>query len=130
VNLTPFLQTANRATQDDGCREHGEGARLAGGDRRQRQDGQGYRRATCRAGRAEQVQQHAGGHEYARGGGGGGIIVNTNVRVDNSGNAQSSSTGDTQDPARQLGKIIETKVKEVLVTESRQGGQLWRMQHQ
>jgi lambda family phage tail tape measure protein len=62
--------------------------------------------------------------------GGGDIIVNTNVTVDSNGNAQSQTGGASQDSARQLGKIIETKVKEVMVSESRQGGQLWRMQHQ
>lgn len=61
--------------------------------------------------------------------GGGDIIVNTNVTVDSNGNTQSQTGDASQDSARQLGKIIETKVKEVLVSESRQGGQLWRMQH-
>lgn len=58
----------------------------------------------------------------------GDIVIKTNVTVDGNGNSKSDTTGDTNaDSARQLGKMIEVKVKEVLVSESRQGGQLWRM---
>ncbi|THD07706.1 hypothetical protein B1991_07955, partial [Rhodanobacter lindaniclasticus] len=58
----------------------------------------------------------------------GDIVINTNVTVDGNGNSKSDTTGDTNaDSARQLGKMIETKVREVMTSESRQGGQLWRM---
>ncbi|THD04537.1 hypothetical protein B1991_17370 [Rhodanobacter lindaniclasticus] len=60
----------------------------------------------------------------------GDIVINTNVTVDGNGNSKSDTTGDTNaDSARQLGKMIETKVREVMTSESRQGGQLWRMRN-
>jgi phage-related minor tail protein len=63
-------------------------------------------------------------------GGQGDIIINTNVTVDSNGSTKSDTTGDTSaDSARQLGKMIETKVREVMTSESRQGGQLWRMRN-
>lgn len=65
----------------------------------------------------------------AIGGDGGGINVTTIVNVDSNGNSQSQTSGDNSEAARQLGKMIETKVREVMTSESRQGGQLWRMSH-
>jgi hypothetical protein len=61
-------------------------------------------------------------------GGGGDIIVNTNVTVDSNGNA-SSDTASSNDSARQLGAMVSNKVKEVMMSESRPGGMLWKMQH-
>jgi lambda family phage tail tape measure protein len=59
--------------------------------------------------------------------GGGGITVNTNVNVQ-SGGATSQTTGDASGTGRALAEMINSKVKEVLVRETRQGGILWNSQ--
>lgn len=66
--------------------------------------------------------------------GGGGIVVNaiTNVNVDSSGNATTTSTattGSDQQQGRALGVLLTERVKAILVEQSRPGGLLWGMQN-
>lgn len=58
---------------------------------------------------------------------GGGITINTNVAVSDGG-ATSQTSGDTSSAGRALAEMINVKVKEVLVRETRQGGILWNQQ--
>lgn len=67
---------------------------------------------------------------HAAGGGSGPITVITNVNIDNNGGTTSETTSNTsEEEGRQLAKMLEAKVKEVLNNERRQGGILWAMQH-
>lgn len=63
------------------------------------------------------------------GGSGGDVNITTVVNVDSSGASKSTTDGSGADAGRQLGKIVEGKVREVMASESRPGGTLWRMQH-
>ncbi|NMW23135.1 hypothetical protein HFP05_01600, partial [Rhodanobacter denitrificans] len=63
------------------------------------------------------------------GGSGGDVNITTVVNVDSNGNSKATTSGDNSEAGRQLGKMIETKVRDVMTSESRPGGALWRMQH-
>ncbi|MGY3038532.1 lambda family phage tail tape measure protein [Rhodanobacter sp. TND4EL1] len=63
------------------------------------------------------------------GGSGGDVNITTVVNVDSNGNSKATTGGDSSDAGRQLGKMIESKVRDVMTSESRPGGTLWRMQH-
>lgn len=65
----------------------------------------------------------------ASGGMGGDVNITTVVNVDSNGNSKATTGGDSSDAGRQLGKMIESKVRDVMTSESRPGGTLWRMQH-
>lgn len=59
-------------------------------------------------------------------GGDGAISITTNVVVNESGDSKSETQGDKGTAGRQFAELINAKVKEVLVQESRQGGLLWK----
>jgi lambda family phage tail tape measure protein len=54
--------------------------------------------------------------------------VNVSVNVDNSGNSSTSAAG-SDDQMRTLGNMIATKTREVITSEQRPGGILWRQSH-
>jgi lambda family phage tail tape measure protein len=54
--------------------------------------------------------------------------VSVQVNVDNSGASKTNASGD-DDQMRQLGNMIATKTKEVIASEQRPGGILWRPAH-
>jgi phage-related minor tail protein len=55
------------------------------------------------------------------------LTIQTNVNIA-AGNASSTTSGDQASAGRVLSDMINTKVKEVLTRESRQGGLIWKMQ--
>jgi lambda family phage tail tape measure protein len=55
--------------------------------------------------------------------------ISITVNVGSNGNAQSDTQAQSDDAGRQLAAMVESKVKEVMAREQRQGGILWRMQH-
>ncbi|WP_285303465.1 hypothetical protein [Stenotrophomonas maltophilia group sp. Smal13] len=60
------------------------------------------------------------------GSGGSSIQVNTTVNVTDSG-TQTTTNGDSNEAAKALGRMIEVKVKEIMVQQSRPGGMLHQM---
>ena len=71
------------------------------------------------------------GVRSSRGGSAGGVNnqISITVNVGGNGNAQSDTQAQSDDAGRQLAAMVESKVKEVMTREQRQGGILWRMQH-
>lgn len=66
------------------------------------------------------------------GGGGGGQVVNNTeiaVHIASDGSARSQSSSDGQREGRELAKMIEGTVRDVINKESRQGGIIWRQKY-
>jgi phage-related minor tail protein len=62
------------------------------------------------------------------GGTSGGISVSTTVNIDSSGSA-TSDTNSQSAAGRQIGDMLNAKIKDSLIKEQRPGGILWRMAH-
>ena len=58
---------------------------------------------------------------------GGNMQVVLNISIDQSGNAETQTAGDPNQAAQQLGKMMESKAREVLVQQMRPGGILHQM---
>lgn len=62
------------------------------------------------------------------GGGGSGVNFETHINVNQDG-ATSNTKGDDESNARALNALINSRVQEIIVRESRQGGLMWRLQN-
>lgn len=64
----------------------------------------------------------------SKGGGSSVVNVNTNITINQDGSGSSQVTADTDGvEARKLGKLVESKIRDVMVQEQKQGGILWSM---
>lgn len=59
----------------------------------------------------------------------GGVNIGITVNVANDGSSSTSAQGDDRTQAKQLGQLLTAKVKEVIASEMRPGGQIWKMSH-